>query len=60
MNQIYKDIFITKLGLTLGEIMAKCTWAAFDAQYFSLNCHEAIAKRMIEGAKGGLASTAEV
>ncbi len=60
MNHIYKDTFITKLGLTPEEIMDRCTWAAFDGQYFSLNCHEAIAKRMIEGAKGGLASIAEV
>ena len=60
MNQIYKDTFITKLGLTPAEIMAQCSGAALDGQYFSLNCPEAMAKRMIEGAKGGPASTTEV
>jgi hypothetical protein len=60
MNQIYKDNFLTKLGLTPGEIMAQCTGAAVDGQYFSMVCTEAIAKRMIEGAKGGPATTTEV
>jgi hypothetical protein len=60
MNQIYKDTFITKLGLTPAKIMAQCNGAAFDGQYFNLNCLEALAKRMIEGAKGGPASTTEV
>ena len=34
--------------------------AVFDGQYFSLNCPEATAKRMIEAATGGPASVTEV
>ncbi len=52
MNHIYKDTVITNLGLTLVEIIAQCSGAAFDGQYFSLSCLEAMAKRMTEGAKG--------
>ncbi len=47
MNQIYKDTTITKLGLTLAEITAQCSGAAFDGQYSCLNCRKAAAKRMI-------------
>ncbi len=60
MNQIYKDTFVKKLRFSLAEIMALCSRATFDGQYFSLNCLEAIAKLMVEEEKGGPASTTEV
>ena len=56
MNQIYKGTFIKKLCLNLVEIMDQYIGDAFDGQYFNLNCPEAIAKQMVEGATGGPAS----
>jgi hypothetical protein len=56
----HNGTFITKLGLTIAEIRARCIGAAFDGQYFRLDWHEAIAKRMIEAATGGPASATEV
>jgi len=52
--------FEKKLGFTPAEIRAQCTGAAFDGEDFSLKCPEAIAKRMVEAATGGLASPTEV
>jgi hypothetical protein len=52
--------FIKKLRLTLTEIKAQCIGAAVDGQYFSLICHEAIAKRMTEAATVDPASATEV
>jgi hypothetical protein len=52
MREIYEKTFVKKLGLTPQDIRQQCTGAAFDGQYFSLNVREALAKMMIERAKG--------
>ena len=52
ISEIYKKTFVKKLGLSPEDIRNQCTLAAFDRQYLSLNVLEALAKRMIERAKG--------
>jgi hypothetical protein len=52
MREIYEETFVKKLGLTSQDIRQRCTGAAFDGHYFSLNAPEALAKMMIERAKG--------
>jgi hypothetical protein len=51
MREIYKEMFVKKLGLSPHDIRNQCTGAAFDGQYFSLNAPEALAKMIIERAK---------
>ena len=59
-GQIYDETFIKKLGLTPKEIWDKCTGAAFDGAYFHLNNHGHLAKRIVEKAKGALATRSEI
>ncbi len=59
MKQIYEETFVKKHGLTPQEIRQQCTGGAFDGQYFSLNAPEALAKMMVERAKGSTATTRE-
>ena len=59
MSEIYDTTFVKKLGLTAEDIRNQCTGSAFDGQYFSLNAHEALAKIMIERAKGTTTTTRE-
>ena len=59
MTQIYVNTLVKQLRLSPGKIKQQCTGAAFDGQYFSLNCPEHLARRMVEQAKGGRASRQE-
>jgi hypothetical protein len=59
MSKIYEETFVKKLGLTPKQIRQQCTKVAFDGQYFSLNAPEALARMMIERAKGTPATARE-
>ena len=60
MGQIYDETLVKKLDLTPAEIREQCTGAAFDGAYFHLNSHDHLAKRIVDKAKGGLATRAEI
>ena len=60
MGQIYDEAFIKKLGLTPAEIRELCTGATFDGAYFHLNGPDHLAKRIVEQAKGALATRSEI
>jgi len=60
MSQIYDETFIKKLSLTPADIREQCTGAAFDGAYFHLNNPDHLAKRIVEKAKGALATRSEI
>ena len=59
MSEIYEKTSVKKLGLTPEDIRNQCMGGAFDGKYFSLNAPEALAKMMIERAKGTTTTTRE-
>ena len=59
MREIYEKTFVKKVGLTPEEIRNQCSRVAFDGQSFSLKAPEALARMMVEIAKGTTSTTRE-
>jgi hypothetical protein len=59
-GQTYDETFIKKLSLTPAEIREQSTGAAFDGAYFHLKNPDHLAKRIVEKAKGALATRSEI